>query len=109
MHSNCGVAHGDITSLSIVLNSVYNVKGSLPLLSEWSDTYGYWNTEKLNTWKKLTEESDVYSFGVVLAELLTGDMVINFREADYFFLQSEKIAYLKFFHLVWSARLILSS
>ncbi|KAL2538438.1 Wall-associated receptor kinase 3 [Forsythia ovata] len=90
------IVHGNIKSSNILLDSDYTVKVALPALDGYLDTFGYLNREwdtfgylnqELDTFDhlnpeacllgKLTNKSDVYSFGIVLAELLTGEQLLN--------------------------------
>ncbi|XP_022866086.1 wall-associated receptor kinase 3-like [Olea europaea var. sylvestris] len=57
------ITHGDINSSNILLDHGYTVKVSSPSFTGLPGTDG--------------ERSDVYNFGIILAELLTGDEVLN--------------------------------
>ncbi|XP_022858497.1 putative wall-associated receptor kinase-like 16 [Olea europaea var. sylvestris] len=58
------IIHGNIKSSNILLDRGFVVKIAFPSFTGLSGTDG--------------KKSDVYSFGVILAELLTGDEVLNF-------------------------------
>ncbi|XP_022858499.1 wall-associated receptor kinase 5-like [Olea europaea var. sylvestris] len=58
------IIHGNINSSNILLDHGFRVKIAFPSFTGLLGTDG--------------KKSDVYSFGVILAELLTGDEVLNF-------------------------------
>ncbi|KAL2513091.1 Wall-associated receptor kinase 2 [Abeliophyllum distichum] len=77
LHDKMGtVVHGNIKSFNILLDSDCTVKVALPSLDGCMGTIGYLDPEACRL-GKLTNKSDVYSFGIVLAELLTGEQVLN--------------------------------
>ncbi|CAA2963733.1 Serine threonine kinase [Olea europaea subsp. europaea] len=61
--SEAPITHGDINSSNMLLDHGYTVKVSSPSFTGLLGTDG--------------EKSDVYNFDVILAELLTGDEVLN--------------------------------
>ncbi|KAL2538441.1 Wall-associated receptor kinase 4 [Forsythia ovata] len=70
------IVHGNIKSSNILLDSDYTVKVALPSPDGCADMSGYLDLEAYLL-GKLTNKSDVYSFGIVLAELLTGEKLLN--------------------------------
>ncbi|KAL2538439.1 Wall-associated receptor kinase 2 [Forsythia ovata] len=77
LHDKMGpIVHGNIKSFNILLDSDYTVKVALPSLDGCMGTIGYLDPEACRL-GKLTNKSDVYSFGIVLAELLTGEQLLN--------------------------------
>lgn len=75
------IVHGDIASFRIFLDSGYNVKISQPSLDGCVCTPGYLDPENYASGYS-TEKGDVYCFGVVLAEILTGEEVMDLDQPE---------------------------